>query len=176
MRTIRRRVGAQGILQAFRLQRTVGGAGHTGQFQALFFKLAQRAHDRVVLHAAGDDVVARLQETVQGLVEGIGDVVPEDHPQRVGGVEKDGNSLAGFIDDAGGLHGGAMGGASRVGADLVQKGCNCRGNSGRLGPGGGGVIQIEGSIAGAGGGEGCVCWLHGVDSTLIHIIFAIRPL
>ena len=70
---------------------------------------------------------------MQSLVEGIGDIGSKDHPQRVGGIEKEGNGLAGVIDDAGGLHRGAVGGPSRVGADLIQEGCDSCGDPGGLG-------------------------------------------
>jgi hypothetical protein len=46
-----------------------------------------------MLHAAGDDVVAGLEQTAQGQVEGLGDVGTEDHLEQIRRFEKPGNSL-----------------------------------------------------------------------------------
>ena len=51
-------VGADGILHVGRVEHSIRRTGYDGQCHALLFQPAQGAHDGVVFHAAGDDVVA----------------------------------------------------------------------------------------------------------------------
>jgi hypothetical protein len=107
---------------------------------------AQGTHHRVVLHAAGDDMIAGPQQAVQRQVERLGDVVSKDDAQRIGRVKQLGHRQASAIDDARRFHREPVPGSARVRAYLLQKMDHRLGHAGRLGPGRGGVVKIDHSL------------------------------
>ena len=96
----------------------------------------------VVLQVRGENVVPGPQQAADGGVQGLGGVLGETHVVRPGAAQEGGGFFPGFIDGPGGGQGPLVGSpaAVAVGGQGLQDG---PGHGGGLGPGGGGVVQVD---------------------------------
>jgi len=95
-----------------RVQFAAVRGGNDRKFNPVGREKAQGPHDRIVFQARRDDMISRFEQTDQGDIEGLGGIFREDDPQGVIDIEKTGQGFPGFMNDAAGIDGKPVTGAS----------------------------------------------------------------
>ncbi len=130
-------VGAESLADLLGIDEAGPVEGHEVDGHAVAPEVVERPQDGVVLEGRRDGMIARLEQARDDEVEGVGRVVAEAEPVRIGPVEERREELAGVLDDEPGLHAEVVAGASgidaevpvevvHVGVDLFGLGEGCR--------------------------------------------------
>ena len=90
-----------------------------------------------------DDVVARPDDAANGQVQHVGAVEAEDDVRRIAGADQFGDALPGPLDDAIRFLRFAIAAAAVRGADFALVAVDGVVDGLRLGPAGGGVVEID---------------------------------
>ena len=119
-------------------------AGHVAHLDAgLLAQRPQRPQHRVVIADRRHHVIARPHDAANRQIQHVGAVRAEDDLQRIVGADQLGDALPGPFDDAVGFHRLAVAAAAVRGADLALVVVDGRVDRLRLGPAGGGVVEID---------------------------------
>lgn len=71
------RIGLNSCPDIFGVQQPGWGTGHYGQVNALARQGSEWTHDRIMLHAGGDDMIPRPQQAAQTQIENFGHIRPQ---------------------------------------------------------------------------------------------------
>lgn len=137
------RAGADGIFDFLRVDRAVGLGVGDGQPDAGAFEGAQGAHDGVVFHAGGDDVVARAEQAAEDEIKAGSGVGHEQDAEWIAEAKQFCDVLAGGETYAFGFVGEAVAAAAGVGADVAQEAEHGVGDAVGLGPACRGVVEVD---------------------------------
>ena len=102
----------------------------------------QRTQNRVMLQICGDHMVPRPQQAGDGDVQRHGGIGREGHTVRPGTAEESRQRLTDAVDAPGRLQGLRMGAPAAVAVVIHGRGHRLC-HTGRLGAGGGGVVQVD---------------------------------
>ena len=104
---------------------------------------AQRPADAVVFEVGGDDVIAVVEDALEGHVEGVGAVEGEDEALRRLAVEELVEQVPAVVEGALGGEGHLVAGAAGVGQARAREGVEGLVDGLGLGKTGGGVVEID---------------------------------
>ena len=137
------RVRTKGASDRVRVQAAATVARRNRQADAPGFEFPQRPHYRIVLHRTDDDMIAGIQKSEQKQIDCFRGVFRKDQTVRGRRVEQGGQRVTNLIDHAGGRQRFAMAGPAGAATAIFQVVLHGGQDSGRLGPGCGGVIKIN---------------------------------
>ena len=106
-------------------------------------EVVERAQHGVVVEAGGDEVVAGPDQPLDHGVQRVRRVGREHDPVRIGGAEEPRDSRPGVIDKVAGLHGQVVAAPAGRDPDPGVRVHHLPEHLGRLGEGGGGVVEVD---------------------------------
>ena len=136
--------GRSGGTHIVRRNKTLAVARDIGDVDVgVFAQCSQRPQHGVVVANGRDDMVARPDDAANGEVQHVGAVEAEDDVRRIVGADQFGHAAPGPLDDAVGLQRFAIAAAAVRGADFALVAIDGVVDGLRLGPGRGGVVEID---------------------------------